>query len=455
MDLVITGGKIFTRSGLVEGCIAVNEGKILAIGKETQMPTADRTIDVSGNIVLPGMIDLHVHFRDPGAPEKEDFKTGTSAAACGGVTTIMDMPNTIPPTVNQDAFRKKVEIAKAKAIVDFALCGGVGVNSVANVREMANAGASAYKTFMTSRFEELFAGNDATLLDIFTQVSQTTLSCFIHAESQAIVTAQIEKLRNAKRTDPNAHTESRPPIAEAHGSLMALSLAKDAGARLHICHTSIPEVVEYASLWRKGGQSVTIETCPHYLLLTHDLMNRRGAFAKIDPPLRSEEIRQTMWNMFVNGHIDTLASDHAPYTIEEKEHGRSNIFDAPSGSPGVETTLPVMLDCVSKGILSIERLVQAFSITPAKITHLYPRKGNLQIGADADFVIVDMKKEMTIKAHLLHSKQKYSLFEDRKCRGWPLTTIVRGNIVADQGEVTVKPGCGKFIKPNSFQTYKN
>jgi dihydroorotase-like cyclic amidohydrolase len=155
-----------------------------------------------------------------------------------------------------------------------------------------------------------------------------------------------------------------------------------------------------------------------------------------------------MWNMFVKGQIDTLASDHAPYTIEEKERGRSNIFDAPSGSPAVETTLPVMLDCVSRGMLSIERLVQTFSETPAKIARLYPRKGNLQIGADADFVIVDMKKEMIIKADLLHSKQKYGLFEDRKCKGWPVTTIVRGNVVAHDGEVIAKPGYGIFLKPH-------
>ena len=183
----------------------------------------------------------------------------------------MDMPNTIPPTVDVEAFQKKKEIAETKAVVDFAICGGIGVKSVGNALEIATKGALAFKTFMTSRFEELFSGNDATLLDIFRNVSRADLPCFIHAEDQSIVAAQFERLKKTGRVDPEAHTESRPPIAEAHGALKALSLAKEARARLHICHTSTPEVVDYASLWRSQGQFVTVETCPHYLLLTKSL----------------------------------------------------------------------------------------------------------------------------------------------------------------------------------------
>jgi allantoinase len=447
MDLLIKNGKIFTSSGLTDGCIAIEDGKISAVGKETQMPKAERTIEVAGNLVLPGMIDLHVHFRDPGAPEKEDFTSGTSAAACGGVTTIMDMPNTVPPTVNADIFEEKVKIGETKAVVDFAVCGGVGAKSVANVVEIARAGASAFKTFMTSRFEELFSGNDATLLDIFRKVSRTNLPCFIHAEDQAIVAAQVDYLKNQGHVTPDAHTESRPPIAEMHGALIALSLAEEAGSSLHLCHTSAPEVVEYATFWKSRKLRVTVETCPHYLLLTQDLMLKKGAYAKIDPPLRSESSRQKLWEMFVQGQIDTLASDHAPYTIQEKERGHVNIFDAPSGSPGVEMTLPAMLDCVNKGLLSIERLIQAFSKTPAKITRLFPQKGNIEIGADADLVVVDIRKERTVTADSLHSKQKYSLFEGRRFKGWPILTIVRGIVVADDGDIVVKPGYGKFLRP--------
>jgi dihydroorotase-like cyclic amidohydrolase len=176
-------------------------------------------------------------------------------------------------------------------------------------------------------------------------------------------------------------------------------------------------------------------------------MAKRGAYAKVDPPLRSESSRMKIWEMFVHGQIDTLGSDHAPYTIEEKNRGETNIFDAPSGSPGVETTLPVMLDCVNRRLLSIERLVQTFSENSAKIIGLHPSKGSLQIGADADVVVVDMKKEETIKADLLHSKQKYSLFENRRCKGWPTLTIVRGTIVAENGKIAVKPGFGRFLRP--------
>jgi len=447
MDLLIKDGKIFTPSGLVEGCIGVEDGKIAIIGKEAYLPKAERTIDAAGNLVLPGMIDLHVHFRDPGFPEREDFASGTYAAAAGGVTTVMDMPNTVPPTVSAEAFREKKEAAEAKAVVDFAICGGVGVKSVGNVLEVAKEGATAFKTFMTSRFEELFSGDDATLLAILRQVSKSGLPCFIHAEDQAIMNAQLDILKRAGRLDSMAHAESRPPIAEAHGALRALDLATYARARLHLCHTSTPDVVEFASWVKSRRHSVTVETCPQYLLLTHDLLAKRGPYAKVDPPLRSEDDRQKMWDMFVQGQIDTLGSDHAPYTVKEKEAGRSNIFEAPSGSPGVETTLPLMLDCVSRGLLSIERLVQVFSETPAKTARFFPQKGNLQIGADADIVIVDMKKERAIKGDSLHSKQKYSLFEGWKCKGWPVLTIVRGMVVADDGEITAKPGYGKFLRP--------
>ena len=447
VDLIIKGGRIFTPAGFVDGCIGVEGGKIAAIGKEAHLPKAERTIDAAEKLVLPGMVDLHVHFRDPGSPEREDFCTGTSAAAAGGVTTIMDMPNTIPPTVSGEAFREKRTTGEARAVVDFAICGGVGVKSIGNVLEIAREGATAFKTFMTSRFEELFSGNDATLLTILREVSQSALPCFIHAEDQAITAAELHKLKRAGRLDPMAHTESRPPIAEAHGALRALSLANEAGARLHICHTSTPEAMEYASWSKNRHQPVTVETCPQYLLLTHDLMAKRGPYAKVDPPLRSESSRRKMWDMFVQGQIDTLGSDHAPYAVKEKDMGWSDIFEAPSGSPGVETTLPLMLDCVSRGLLSIERLVQAFSQAPARMTRLFPLKGSLQIGADADIVIVDMKKERTIRGDSLHSKQKYSLFEGWTCKGWPVLTVLRGMVVADDGEIVMKPGYGKFLRP--------
>ena len=447
MDLLIKNAKILIHSGLVDGCIGVENGKVAVIGREAQLPKAEKTIDAAGNFVLPGLIDLHVHFRDPGSPEREDFTSGTCAAAAGGVTTVMDMPNTVPPTVSAEAFREKIKTAQAKAVVDFAICGGAGVRSIGNVLEVAEEGAAAFKTFMTSRFEELSSGDDASLLAILQQVSKSNVPCLVHAEDQAIMNAQLDTLKKAGRSDSMAHAESRPPIAEAHGALRALHLASEAGARLHLVHTSVPEVVEFASWAKDRGESVTVETCPQYLLLTEDLLAKRGSYAKVDPPLRSENYRQRMWDMFVQGQVDTLGSDHAPYTVKEKEAGRSNIFEAPSGSPGVETTLPLMLDCVNRGLLSIHRLVQVFSETPAKTVHLFPQKGSLQIGADADMVIVDMKQERAIKSDSLHSKQKYSLFEGWKCKGWPVLTIVRGMVVAEDGEITAKPGYGKFIRP--------
>lgn len=446
VDLVVKGGKFYTPYGLLTGDIAVDSGKIASLGEGKAMPRADRVVDAGGKLVLPGMIDMHVHFRDPGFPDREDFETGTRAAAFGGVTTVVDMPNTVPSVTSAKALEEKIEIARRKALVDFALVGGAGELNPEALIEMAEKGVVGFKTFMISRFREL-AASDGQMLDNFTTIAKTGLPCMVHAENEDIVSRWGEKARAAGRLDPPAHCEFRPPIAEDEAMMRTIMLAGETEARLHICHMTTKGAVKTLGWAKDDGRKVTGETAPSYLLLTAEAMKKNGPYAKIDPPLRGMEDQRALWRALNGGVIDVIASDHAPYPKEEKEKGWKNIFEAPSGGVGVETSLPLMLNCVNQGLMTIERLVEAFSVNPAKILGLYPKKGALMPGADADMVIVDMKRVYEIRGEMLHSKQRTTTFEGYSGKGLPSISIVRGEVVVEDGEARGKPGYGEYQRP--------
>ena len=446
VDLVVKNGKIYTPHGFFEGSIGVDDGKIVSLTKHVAKPDADKVVDAKGRLVLPGIIDMHVHFRDPGFPGRENFETGTSAAAAGGVTTVVDMPNTVPSVTSLGALEEKIEIAEKKALVDFALIGGAGELKPETLIELAEGGVVGFKTFMIARFREL-AASDGQMLDNFTIIAGTGLPCLVHAENEDIVSRWREKALASGRLDPIAHSEFRPPVAENEATMRTILLAEGTGVHLHICHMTTRGAAEILGWAKARGMNVTGETSPKYLLLSAEVMKKVGPYAKIDPPLRGPEDQKALWKAVNEGVIDVVASDHAPYPREEKEKGWENIFEAPSGGVGVETSLPLMLDCVNRGLLKLERLVEITSTGPAEILKLYPRKGTLLPGADADLVIVDMKRDFEINGERLHSKQKTTAFEGYRGRGQPLMTIVRGEVVMDDGEVLGRPGYGEFQRP--------
>ncbi|MCW4035955.1 MAG: dihydroorotase family protein [Candidatus Bathyarchaeota archaeon] len=446
VDLVIRGGKILTTLGFIEGSLAIEAGKIVSISTAASAPPADRVVEANDNLVLPGMVDMHVHFRDPGFTEREDFETGTTAAAAGGVTTVADMPNTVPSVTSVEALMEKIRIADRKALVDFALVGGAGELSPDALIGMAENGVAAFKTFMIARFKEL-AASDGQMLDNFKTIAGTGLPCLIHAENEDIVSRWREKALATGRTDPIAHSEFRPPIAEDEATMRTIMLAGETDVHLHVCHMTTKGAASILGWAKAKGMRVTGETSPNYLLLTADAMRKVGPFAKIDPPLRGKEDQTALWRALNNGAIDALASDHAPYPKADKERGWENIFEAPSGGVGVETSLPLMLDCVNRGLTGIERLVEVFSTNPAKILGLYPRKGAIMLGSDADLVVVDPKRTYEIKGEMLHSKEKVTAFEGYKGQGLPLTTIVRGEIIMENGDLLAQPGYGEFQRP--------
>jgi dihydroorotase (multifunctional complex type) len=437
--------------GFVEASICIEKEKIVSITKLPSEQHADRVIDAEGNLVLPGMIDMHVHFRDPGSLEREDFETGTRSAAAGGVTTVADMPNTTPPVTSAEVFRDKRKIVEPKAVVDFALVAGAGSISSNAIVSLAEAGAVAFKTFMISRFKEL-AASDGQMLENFSVIAKTGRPCLVHAENENIVSWGLEKAKALGRVDPLAYAEFRPPIAEVEATMRTILLAEETSVRLHICHMTAKGAVDLLAWAKARGVKATGETSPNYLLLSSDALKKFGPYAKIDPPLRGPEHRKRLWEALREGILDVIASDHAPYTREEKEKGWKDIFEAPSGSVGVETTLPLMLDSVNRGLLTLERLVEAFSTNPAKILGLYPRKGVISIGADADLIIVDMKRGFEIRGENLHSKQRITPFEGYRGRGAPISTILRGETIMENGEVTGRPGYGTFLAPLNMKT---
>lgn len=442
VDIVIKNGLLVLPHGITEGSVVVDDGKIVGIVRSGE-PTADRVVDASGRVVMPGMVDMHVHLRDPGFPERENFESGTRAAAAGGVTTVVDMPNTVPATVTVEAFNQKKKIVDAKSLVDYAFIGGAGEVPTEDIVAVSEAGATAFKSFLIARFKEL-AASDYTLLRHMNTLSELDKPLLVHAENGNLVDMYMEEAKASGRTDPMAHCDFRPAVAEVEATMRCVTLAAETDAHLHICHMTTAGSVDVVEWAQAMGQMVTGETSTNYLLFTREAMKERGPYAKVDPPLRSKDDQLRLWEALNDGTIDVLASDHAPYTKEEKERGWENIFDAPSGGVVIETSLPLMLDAVNRDMISLERLVEVFSTNPAMMNGLYPKKGDIVLGADADIVIADMGKPFHIKGEDLHTIQKITPYEGMKGRGAPVLTMVRGEIVYEDGRVVGKPGYGEF-----------
>ena len=449
-DLVIRNGRVAVTSSSLKACaVAAKAGKVVWMGSNSNAPNADRVIDASGLIVLPGVIDVHVHMRDPGLTYKEDFRTGTAAAAAGGVTTVFDMPNNDPPTKDLGSLELKIQAAKAKALVDYAIYGLITQGSTEKMLPLIAAGVIGFKCYMAETTGNIAAPSDGELLEDLGLAGNAGRRVSFHAEDDSVLQYLVSKLKRMKRIDPLAHYESRPEIVEEEAVHRALILARDAGCDVQIAHLSSAagafEVRQAKRSRKRGEGGVTAETCPQYLLLDKSDYASKGSMMKSNPSVKRKEDRLALWKAINDGTIDMVATDHAPHSIEEKIAGAS-IFERASGFPGLETSVALMLTCVSRGLLSLPRYVQLSSQAPARAWGLYPKKGKISIGADADFTIVDTKREWTIDPTAFVSKAKYSPFEGFKAKGAAVYTVVRGSVVMDNGEID--NGCkGEMQRP--------
>ena len=437
-DLVIKYGRVAVSSSLRSCAVAAKDGRITWMGANSNAPNADRVINASGLIILPGVIDVHVHMRDPGATYKEDFRSGTSAAAAGGVATVFDMPNNTPPTKDVAALRLKAKAAEEKAIVDYALYGLMTEGNIGELVPLLRAGVIGFKCYMAETTGNLASPSESEMLGEMGVIARAGLRAAVHAEDDSLLQERVSRLKREGRVDALAHYESRPEKVEEKAVRRALALAREAKCDLHIAHLSSAaganEVKRAKMSTRRAQGSVTAETCPQYLLLDRGDYAEKGSLMKSNPSVKRRADKLALWRAVRDGTIDMIATDHAPHTLEEKTSGAS-IFDRASGFPGLETSVALMLTCVSRGLLSLSRYVQLTSEGPAKAWRLYPKKGRIRVGSDADFTIVDTKVEWRIDPAKFVSKAKYSPFDGFEAKGAAVYTIVRGNVVMDHGHL--------------------
>ncbi len=449
LDLRLTNGRIFFDGNVIEGDIEVNNGKIFSIGKD-RSSEAEKVVDLDNKLVLPGIIDEHVHFRDPGYTHKANFNTETKAAAMGGITTVFEMPNTKPPVTNVKRFEEKREIIDQKSFIDFALFAQIDQKSVEtdDIKKLDEEGVIGYKIFMIPSG----GGKDAIphLGKIFTameKVKTTNKPLLFHSEKNELLDKFTEEAKNKDKSKLSYHMASRPPIVEELAAMELIKMNSEVGGKLLLPHSSSKGVVEAACRSRSEGNEVFVETAPQYLLLNKDDLKDKDAFYKFNPPARSEEHVKSLWNGIKNGFIQTIGSDHAPHAKKEKENGLDDISKAPGGAPGTEHMLSLMFTQINENKLTLEKLVRLMSVNPSKLYGLYPNKGSLMPGTDADITIIDPDKEKTIKTEEMYSNQKYTPFEGYKVKGIPEITIVRGKIVMKDRKIQQDPGYGQYISP--------
>jgi dihydroorotase len=445
-DLVIHGGTIVSADATFTASLAIQDGRILAMGAPEAMPPAREVLDASGLHILPGAIDVHVHFRDPGYPHKEDWESGTAAAAYGGVTTVFDMPNTIPPTGTAEILRQKHAIAAAKAHVDYGLYGLLGEDTMGNVGALIEGGVIGFKLYMGNTFGQIPSPSTGAMLECFEIVAPTGKRVSLHAETNSIMERRQSRLSAAGRTDALAHLASRPDVVAVEAVARAAILAEWTGARIHILHISSAAELRPLAEAKARGVDVTGETCPHYLFLSADDYEKLGGIIRVNPPVRERQNQEPLWAALKSGVIDMIATDHAPHTREEKT--RPNIWAVDCGFPGVETQMPMMLTEVAAGRMSICDYVHWSAVNPAKVWGLYPRKGVIAPGADADLAIVDLARAWRIDGERLHSRSKATPWHGREVVGLPLHTLVRGRFVMRNRElVSATKGWGRSVHP--------
>ena len=459
-DHVIRNGTIVETSGLYGADIYIKNEKIAAISHENLGGFVKKETDAKGCYVLPGLIDTHIHSRDPGATHKEDFYHSTQAAAAGGITTVFEMPNSNPPVNNTDNFFKQVENLQQKAHVDFALWGiCLGHINLQDIRALNDAGVIGFKFFwgyaVHSQTYQLIYNyrsgmqdvippfKDGEVFDIFKEVARTGKLLAIHAENNDLIQSFTQKIERSGRTDYDSLLEARPNLVEETTIQTAIAFSKTTGARLHILHITTGEGVDLVKKAQEDGYAVTAETCPHYLFISNEDYEKIGSQMKVYPPVKYQRDQDRLWQGIKERTVSLVCSDHAPHTEDEKD---GDLWSIPAGMCGVETLAPLMIDAVSKGTITIQDLVELLSENPAKLFGVYPQKGSLQIGTDADITIIDLNKKHKIAKENLHSKSKVTAFDGFEVTGFPVATIVRGQTVMENGVILGKPkGC--FVKP--------
>ena len=444
VDLVLSNAKAYLKKNIVDCSLAVENGEISKISKETNMPQADERVNLKNLLILPGLIDCHVHLRDEGKAYKEDFFSGTAAAAAGGVTTVLDMPNNEPVTMSAETLQNRMRITERKALINVGFYSEFPRN-LNEIRDIADQGVFAFKLFMANQVGGVNIDNDTALREAFLTAGEADLPVAVHAEDKALISMKTNKLKRAKREDAKAFLKAHSEQSELKAIERVLTLTANSKARVHFCHITIKEGLTRIEEAKKNRRKVTCEVTPHHLLLTSADFESRGSMLAVMPPLRSSDNVKALWNA-ISGTVDVVGSDHAPHTLEEKN--ASSIWDVKVGFPGLETTLPLLLTMVRKNRLSLNALVGLLAEKPAEIFHI-TRRGRLEQGHKADLVAIDYNKKFKIDASKFHSKAKFSPYDGWEVQGKPVKTFVSGQLIMDNGEIVADAGSGRILRRTS------
>jgi allantoinase len=453
-DTVIENGTIVGPGGAFRADLVIAGEQIAAVSLDAGTWTAPERIDATGLWVMPGGIDAHTHFEEPDPRLLEGFTSGGAGAAGGGLTTVVEMPQAHPTTTTPAHFQEKRQLVARNAIVDMALWAGVigpPAQSAADLEEMVAAGAAAFKSFMASSSPFFPAVDHAQLLWAMGEAARLDVPYGLHAEDHALLAAGLQRMREAQRTDPLAHAESRPPLVETVAVNTALLLAAETGCHVHICHVASAGALALIREAKARGVHVTAETCPQYLMLNTDDLVRLAGFARCAPAIREQTEVDAIWEYVLDGTIDLISSDHVPYTIESKQAGAGDIFQAPLGLSGVQTLLPAFYsEAVVKRGLPRERFVALIATNPARLFGLSPRKGTFAIGADADVTLFDPTATWTVTTEDALHRQKWTPYDGKTITGRVVRTIRRGETIYDdarrgEARITAAPGSGRFL----------
>ena len=456
MSLLIKHGTIVTATDLYKGDVLVEGEKITVIGTALTMP-ADRVIDATGKYLFPGGIDVHTHLDMPfgGSKSADDFETGTVAAAFGGTTTVVDFAIQYRGQTLHDAWETWAAKAEGKAVIDYGfhmiiteLNDQVELEMDALVRQ----GLTSFKLFMA--YPGVFMLDDASIFKALLRTGKNGGTICMHAENGGVIDVLVQRALAEGKPAPKYHALTRPARAEAEATHRAIALSEIADVPIYIVHLSAAEALEMVTEARDRGLPTFAETCPQYLFLSYDNYEEPGfdgAKYVMSPPLRAKEAQKQLWRGLAYNDLQVISTDHCPFCMkEQKELGVNDFSKIPNGAPGVETRMSLVYDGgVRQGRITLNRFVELTSTSPAKIFGLFPRKGTIAPGSDADIVIFDPEKKLTLAAKTLHMNVDYNPYEGREVTGVTDTVISRGKVVIDAGKFTGTPGAGSFLKRSS------
>lgn len=443
-DLIVRSGTVVTESGVFSADLAIRGGMVAAFATPGELAATGQELNAAGLTVLPGAIDPHFHAGELQIAYREDFASGTRAAAAGGFTTLIEMPLSVPPVITPALLEAKLAELRRKAVVDCALWGGLVPGNLRALPALREAGVAAFKAFMTT-VPEYPRVTDAELYAGMAVVGRLGGLVGVHAENETLTLVETARLQRDGRHDFRATAEARPPEAELAAIHTALALAHSARCPIHLVHTSIPEGIAAVATARRAGQDATVETCPHYLAFSAEDLDRLGPFLKCAPPLQGVAAQEALWRQVLDGTVDMMGSDHTPVALADKAPDRDP-WSVPPGIQGIQAVLPFLLtEGVHRRGLPLPALVRLMAGNPARRFGLFPRKGTLSPGSDADLVLVDLEKEWTLREPDLLSKHPWSPYLGMRFRGRVVATLVRGRPVYHEGEIEVEGGYGRWL----------